>query len=202
MRKTSLLIIASAAAVATLSHTTEAHALGPLSIEAGINAGYGSNPDSGDAVNPLGVGLGGRVGVSIFGFYGGVDAEYYLGGSTQIGEPPSTTATYKQSEHVVKYGAQVGYNLGIPFLTIRPQVGLGNLTHAVSWDAHTLPDNMTALPAFSGSSSTFYLEPGIVGIITFGMYFIGADANALMITSWNSSFKTSFTAHGQVGVTF
>jgi hypothetical protein len=205
MRKTSLLLVASAAAVATLAHTTEAHALGPLSLEAGINVGYGSDPDSQDAFNPLGLGFGGRAGVSIFNFYGGIDGEYYLGGSTQI--PITSTTSFKVSEHVVKYGLQVGYNLGIPFLTIRPQVGFGNLTATASSDAYTDPTSGLSIPSTSASNSSFYLEPGVVGIISLGMYFIGADANALFITGFkdangNSSLKTSFTAHGQVGVTF
>jgi hypothetical protein len=138
MRRTSLPLVASAAVGASLAHTTEAHALGPLSLEAGINAGYATSPDSADAINPLGVGLGGRVGVSILGFYGGVDGEYYLGGST--------STPYKRSESALEYG-------------------------------------------------------------TLGMYFIGADANALLITGYtdangNKSLKASFTAHGQAGVTF
>jgi hypothetical protein len=173
--------------------TTEAHALGPLSLEVGINAGYGTNPDSNAPFNPLGVGLGGRAGVSIFGFYGGVDGEYYLGGST---DENTAFGTVHVSAHTLKYGAQLGYNVGIPFVTIRPQIGLGNLT--VSGSATGFPDT---------SDSSFYVEPGVVGLITLGMYFFGADANALLITgfkdsSGNTSLKTSFTMHGQLGLTF
>ncbi len=196
MRKTPLFFVAAAVAASTLVASTEAYALGPLSLEVGIKAGYGSNPDSSAPINPLGVGLGGRAGVSILGFYGGIDGEYFLGGS--VDSPVHT------SEHTAKYGVQLGYNLGIPFLTIRPQVGLGNLTISGSTDATTIGG--VSVPATSGSSSSFYVEPGVVGLITFGIYFIGADANALLITSYpegaTTGLKASFTAHGQIGLTF
>jgi hypothetical protein len=208
MRKTPLLLVGSAIAASTLAVSTEAHALGPLSLEVALNAGYGSDPDSNDLFNPLGVGLGGRAGVSIMGFYGGLDGEYYLGGSKDL--PTGVgSSTYNLSIHALKYGAQLGYNLGIPFITIRPQLGLGNITFTVCCGEATaivggVPMTITAP---SQDSSSFYLEPGVVGMITFGMYFVGADVNALVMTGFkdvnnNTSIKTSLTAHGQIGLTF
>jgi hypothetical protein len=194
MRKTSLLFVAAAVAVSTLAMSKDAHALGPLSLEVGANVGYGTSPDSQAAFNPIGLGVGGRAGVGIFGFYGGLDGEYYFGGS----QGPF-------HENLVKYGVQLGYSIGIPFLTIRPQLGLGNATASLSTDSMSVAGQ--TIPPQSSSSSSFYLEPGVVALLTFGMYFVGADANALMFTSFKNSqgqtsFQTSFTAHGQVGVTF
>jgi hypothetical protein len=193
MRKTSLLLVASAAAVATLAHTTDAHALGPLSLEVGITAGDGTNPDSNAGPNPLGFGLGARAGVSIFNIYGGVMGEYYFGSSEDV-------LGQSLSVHTTKYGAQVGYNLGIPLLTIRPQVGFGNLSITGSY------------AGVSSSDSAFWVEPGVVGLITLGMYYFGADINALMIPKYpegtnldgspNTPFKVSMTFHGQVGISF
>jgi hypothetical protein len=195
MRKTSLLFVASAVAFSAFASSKDAHALGPLSLEAGIGGGVGTNP--GDGQNPLGVGLAARAGVSIFSVYGGVMGEYFLGGTDN-----STTPSV--SFHTLRYGIQAGYNFGIPFITIRPQVGFGNLT----------------ITGSSGGASQDYssvwIEPGVVGIISLGMYFIGADINALLIPSYptpscdpttlvcNSatSFKTAMTVHGQVGITF
>lgn len=197
MRKTPLLFVAGAIGACTFVASTDAHALGPLSLEVGINAGYGTNPDSDNgATNPLGVGLGGRAGVSIlFGLYGGIMGEYYLGGSQNgIGV------------HTTQYGVQLGHNFGIPFLTIRPQVGLGNLT--ISSGSGTV--DMIPIP--SQTYNSFWVEPGVVGLITFGIYFVGADINALLVTSYptgvNSDgstatgLKAAMTAHGQLGLTF
>jgi hypothetical protein len=199
MRKTSLLFVAVAVAVSTFAMSKEAHALGPLSLEIGANVGYGGNPDGSNVMivnNPLGVGLGGRAGVGIMGFYGGLDGEYYFGGS-------QGTANIKDS--LAKYGVQLGYSLSVPFLTIRPQLGIGNSTLSHSADA-TLTSG-----AVSKSFNSLYLEPGVVGLLTFGMYFVGADINGLLFTSYptgldssgtNTGFKATFTAHGQIGVTF
>lgn len=196
MRKTPLLFVAGAIGACTFVASTNAHALGPLSLEVGINGGFGTNPDSDNGqTNPLGVGLGGRAGVSIFSLYGGIMGEYYLGGSQNgIGV------------HTAQYGFQVGYNFGIPFITIRPQVGFGNLT--ISAGSGTVD----GVPVPSQSYNSFWLEPGVVGIITLGIYFIGADINALMVTSYptgvnseggtTTGFKAAMTAHGQVGLTF
>jgi hypothetical protein len=203
MRKTSLLFVAAAVAVSTFAMSKEAHALGPLSLEIGANVGYGSNPDGSNPINPLGVGIGGRAGVGILGFYGGLDGEYYFGGSQSI-------AAVNVKENTAKYGVQLGYSVGIPFLTIRPQLGIGNATFSASSDATTIGG--VSVPAQSSSKSSLYLEPGVVGLLTFGMYFVGADINGLLFTSYptgtdssgkdTTGFKASFTAHGQIGVTF
>ena len=199
MRKTPLLFVAGAIGACTLVASTDAHALGPLSLEVGINAGYGSNPDSNSySPNPLGFGLGGRAGVSVFGLYGGLAGDYYFGSSEN-----------GLSAHTAKYGLQVGYNLGIPFITIRPQVGFGNLSISYSGSS-------SGVGAMSGvspeSQNSLWIEPGVVGLITLGIFFVGADINALMVTkypetlnpdgSWGTSFKVALTAHGQLGLTF
>jgi hypothetical protein len=209
MRKTPLLFVGSAIAASTLAMTTEAHALGPLSLEVGLNGGFATSPDSSAPFNGLGVGLGGRAGVSIFSFYGGLDAEYYLGGSADQPNPPPLTGTTHFSGHALKYGAQLGYNFGIPFVTIRPQLGLGNITVTACCSTSTIIVGGVSMTTTGPSvdTSSFYLEPGVVGLITFGMYFVGADANALVMTGFkdqngNGTIKTSFTAHGQVGLTF
>ena len=189
MRKTTLplLFVASAVAAFAFSASRDAHALGPLSIEVAAKGGFATNPDgSNNQVNPLGGTIGGRAGVSILSFYGGIDGEYFFGGTED-------NVTF----HTVKYGVQLGYNLGIPLITVRPQVGLGNLTISAS------------APGVSGipDHSSFYAEPGVTALIAFGLFFVGADANALLITTYPQSdgtngFKAAFTAHGQVGVTF
>ena len=45
----------------------------------GAKVGGATNPLASPAPNPLGLGLGGRAGVSFFGIYAGVNALYYVG---------------------------------------------------------------------------------------------------------------------------
>ena len=184
MKRIPLVVAAAAAVVLTGSVARDAHALGPIDLELAAKAGGGTNPSSGP-INPLGVGLGGRGGVSFFGIYAGVDAMYYLGGSQTVdGE--------KYSVHTVMYGLDLGYNFKIAILTIRPLLGIGNFV-------------VSSSPS-SGSENNLYLEPGVTALVSLGTLFVGADANLLVLPGINgptgSSTETAFTVHGQVGVRF
>ncbi len=63
-------------------------------------------------------------------------------------------------------------------------------------------------PQPAPAPAAFTSEPGVVALLTFGMYFIGGDVNALLITSYpnagspGNSLKAALTAHGQIGVSF
>jgi hypothetical protein len=167
----------------------EAHALGPIGIEVGAQVGYGASP-GGAAVNPLGVGLGGRAGITFFNIYAGGKIMDYIGSGDTVGG----------QYHAIQYGGEIGYGFSISVLTIRPQIGVGN----ISLSGSNRPD----LP----SGSSLYLEPGAVALITIGIVYFGADASALMITNEPAiggagnvqvtNFQTGFTAHGQLGISF
>jgi len=183
MRRSWLLVAALAAGAATFAGSRDAHALGPVDLEIAAKGGYGTNPFGGN-LNPLGVGLGGRAGVSFFGFYGGAGLLYYLGGSQG-----------DVSSHTLMYGLEAGYNWKLTILTIRPQLGVGNFT------------GTTSLNNVSSSSSNLYLEPGVTALISFGTMFVGADANLLVLPDITQpggakGTETAFTIHGQVGVRF
>jgi hypothetical protein len=189
-RDSSILAAALAVGSGAVLMSRDAHALGPVDLEVGAKAGVGSNPastPSGSTVspsNPLGFGIGARGGVAISGFYGGVNLMYYLGSSQSV-------AGGSASVHTVMYGVEAGYGLTlIDILTIRPQVGLGNATFSSSVDA---PINL------SSSKSNLYVEPGVTGIVSLGLLFVGADANLLFFPGLDNS-QTAFTVHGQVGV--
>ncbi len=164
----------------------DAAALGPIDIEAGAKIGVGTNPDSASA-NPFGFGLGGRAGVNVFNIYGGVSAVHYFGTSVDI--PNGTGGTTSASLSSTLLGGELGYTItAIPLIQIRPQVGLGN-AHAVF---ATLSDDH------------LYLEPGVTVLVPLGFFFVGADANLLVIpgvdtSPGNTTTYTSFTAHGQLG---
>jgi hypothetical protein len=177
-----------------------AHALGPLDLEAGAKVGGGSNILGHGEPNPLGFGLGGRAGVSIFGLYGGVNLVYYLGSSqNETFDGASVTA----KDHALQYGFEFGYGLKLGPLTLRGQVGVGNF-------------ELTASGALGGDSESaskgyLYLEPGVVGLISIGHLYFGADVNALLLPAGPNdnpssgsahAFDSALTAHGQVGVRF
>jgi hypothetical protein len=51
----------------------------------------------------------------------------------------------------------------------------------------------------SAISNYFYLEPGVVGLVSLGVLFVGADVGALLLPMGPD---IALTAHGQIGVTF
>lgn len=179
---------------AVMTFTTKASALGPLDIEVGAKAGVGTAPssDSSGTPNPLGFGLGGRAGVSIMGFYGGGNIMYYLGGSQNVPIVGSV------STHTLMYGFEGGYGISlIDILTLRAQLGIGSY------------DVTASAAGQSTDNSNLYLEPGITALVSLPVvgWFVGADANALLLTgakdsNGNSTLATSFTLHGQVGYKF
>ncbi len=105
----------------------------------------------------MGFGLGGRAGVGLDGFYVGVEGMYYFGSST--GDPSDNAGTSSDL-----LGADVGYSIKLPVVTIRPIIGIGSFTETVNG----LPAPLAAA-GFGGGSfnssqsyySTLYLQPGI-----------------------------------------
>lgn len=195
MNKSSVLWAATGAGLLALFTTREAHALGPLDLEIAAKVGYGTNPDSGSSLNPLGFGLGGRAGVSLFGLYAGVSAVYYLGGSETVPCPAGTPCPNgSPSAHTLMYGGEFGYGFKISIVTIRPLIGVGS-----------------ALVSGSGSSSSLYLEPGVTGLVSFGLFLVGVDANLAIFPgstqvasdgTTSTTVTEAFTIHGQVGLRF
>jgi hypothetical protein len=183
-----------AASLGTLSVTRNAAALGPVDIEVAAKVGGGTNPEKntgGSPPNALGLGLGGRAGVSLFGLYGGVSFMDYLG----------TKGVYSgvtESMKSILYGVEVGYNIGVPLLTLRPQLGVGNYTVSGGFNGNAAG---ALLPQQNFTKSNLYLEPGVTGLLSFGMLIVGADANVLFLPGLNGS-QPAFTAHGQVGIKF
>ncbi len=103
--------------------------------------------------------------------------------------PPGAPAV-QQRRGGLLYGIEGGYNFKFSPWTIRPQLGLGNFG---LWSAYGGP---------SATSNYFYLEPGVVGLVSLGMVFVGVDAAALVVVARGGGGGLAVTAHGQVGVTF
>jgi hypothetical protein len=220
MTRTPFFLAAGAATALASSVSRDAHAIGPVDVEVGAIAGAGTVPThqgngavvsgyvSPPAVpNPLGFGLGGRAGVGFHGLYAGVEGTYDFGGSSG---PP-----YGVKANSDLIGVDVGYSFKLPIVTIRPLVGIGNFTETVSG----LPQ--PSCPAGSGpcsvpssqSYNTLYVQPGITGLISLGTFYVGADANLLVLTSLpeyagcncsngHDQLELALTFHAQVGVRF
>jgi hypothetical protein len=171
-----------------LALPAKAHALGPLDVEIGASAGV-----AGPHVPALlGFGVGGRAGVSFLsGLYAGIGVIDYLGGvapceSCKQGPTGPGMVGAPQSAALL-YGLEAGYDLKVSLVTIRPQFGVGRFS---------------LVPGFA--SNSVYFEPGVVGLVSLGRLFVGADVGALFIDS-STSFGPGFvvlTFHGQIGATF
>jgi hypothetical protein len=110
------------------------------------------------------------------------------GPGTAAGVFSTSSVTYSST----LLGGEAGYSItGIPHLTLRPQLGVGNASFSFG----------------DASQSHLYLEPGLVALITLGLLYVGADANLLAVPGvdqGNNDTKTytSFTIHGQIGIQF
>ena len=187
MARLPLLLVTAGLTVAILAFPTKAHALGPVDIEIGARAGVATGP-----FGPLGFGIGGRGGVSILGLYAGVDVIDYLGATApcdSCSSPPGQTV--ERSRSGLLYGFEAGYSFKFSVVTIRPQLGAGNFRLSSGAGDPT--------PGPSTTTNLFYLEPGVVGLVTLGVLFVGADVGALVLPT---APDYAFTVHGQIGVTF
>jgi hypothetical protein len=171
MLRISRLLATAGLTVAIVAFPTKADALGPVDVEIGARAGVTAG-----TLGPLGFGIGGRGGVSIEGLYAGIEVIDYLGATSECGgcSWPSGAQPVMQSLSALLYGFEAGYNLKASLVTIRPQLGLGNLRLSSTYGSPT-PSGPAAI------SNSLYLEPGVVGLVSFGVLFVGADLGALLV---------------------
>jgi hypothetical protein len=194
MNRPFALLASSVLGLSILGVTRDAHALGPVDIEVGAKVGYGTNPLSGNGVlNPLGFGVGGRAGLAFLGgIYLGGNIMYYLGGSENLPTSATSTSTTSVTGSTLMYGGELGYGFKLlDLLTIRPQVGVGSATISFS----------NGGPSYG----SWYVEPGVTGLIGLGLLYVGADANVLLMPSMSIpgvGNQAAFTIHGQVGLQF
>jgi hypothetical protein len=189
MNRSFILVASAAVGLSTLAFGRDARALGPVDLEVGAKVGGATNPLSvSGATNPLGFGVGGRAGLAFLGgIYLGGNIMYYFGGSQNVSFGTSNVSV---SENTLMYGGELGYGINIlDLLTIRPQVGIGNATFTSSANGQ------------STSTSNWYLEPGVTGLVGLGLFFVGADANVLFFPGLSNT-QAAFSIHGQLGVKF
>lgn len=151
------LLVASAVLV-TLTTTSTAAALPLLTISGSAKGLYGS--PTGDAeLNPYGIGLGLRLGVTLpASLYLGASYDYFFGES-------DTNATLDVSSSLQQFMGRVGYDLGLGPLTLRPQLGLG------------LAQASSELGPVEDTASEFVAAPGVEFSFGLGLLSIGAEVS-------------------------
>jgi hypothetical protein len=236
MRKVTCIASAVALGACLWGWSGEARASDAIEIEGGGYIGYGTNPSHGP--NPLGVGIGARAGVDFYNFYAGLAATYYFGASGECGGgAPNSGAGLSSlpssfcsavagevslSQMTVLYGVDLGYTLTVPrarFLKFRPILELGD-AQITRTGSVAMSDITTGPLAQYRSANSFYLQPGLEVFLTVSGFFVGADANLLLMPSVTDidgasnnndgtgnllvSKRTlaAFTTHAQIGFRF
>jgi hypothetical protein len=135
-------------------------------ISVGVLGGYGATLDTGriNGLNAFGVGFGATGGYDIDPIYVGLRLLFFLGDSR------STSAGVTKFDETT-IGIEVGYNIHIGIVMLRPEVALG-----LAMSNAELPDasGMTA----DLSSDDAYLAPGFVALTSVSRrVFVGVDAH-------------------------
>jgi hypothetical protein len=192
-RKTWALI---AAAVATAHFARDAHAAGPLDVEAAALIGGGTLHYEG--ANALGFGLGARAGIAAYGFYTGLSAFDYLGGT---GGSDDFGMGGSLSVRALLFGIELGYGPRFGPVTLRGRLGLGDYAEIVDTHPVNLVTGMAEAPGHV-TSHYLYLEPGVTLTGSTGLLLLGADANLLWLGTGPQPFEeTGFALDVQVGIT-
>ncbi len=179
-----------------LAAPRDAFALGPVDVEVAAQVGGGTST-IGAGPNALGLGLGARAGVDVFGIYAGVAAMYYVGDGGPVAD--SNGAPYHRYARSTLVGLEGGYNIGLSILTLRPQLGIGFYNAGFS-------DSIPSAQGFgttntSSSSGSVYIQPGVTGLLSFGIWLVGADVGVLWVPAVDAS-QAAVTVHGQFGIKF
>lgn len=151
-------VLAASAALVTLTTTSTASALPLLTISGSVRGLYGSA--TGDAeLNPYGIGLGLRAGVTLpASLYLGASYDYFAGES-------DTNMGVDVSSSLQQFMGRVGYDLGLGPLTLRPQLGIG------------LAQASSELGPVDDSTSEFVLAPGVEFTFGLGLLSVGAEVS-------------------------
>jgi hypothetical protein len=187
-----------------LSNARDAHALG---AEVGADVGYGlkpfgsSPPDNpyGYPANPFGFGLGLHGGVEISSWYLGASFRYHFGVASDVGggviAGGGVVNPIHTSIHTFEVGGELGYQVSVGPLTIRPYLWGGPMFYSITVDS---------LDAKSSTHIAF--APAAHAHVKLGSpFFLGADIRYNLIFASggdNLDFATQLSLMGSLGVAF
>lgn len=155
-----LVMLASALGVVGVAETAQALPL--LTISGSLRGLYGSpvgDPGvEGTDLNPYGIGLGLRGGLTLpSALYLGASFDYFFGDSDDVVDVDFA---------IYQLMGNIGYDLGLGPLTLRPSLGLGVANTSVEVGGPI---------SFEDSQSDFVLSPGAEGIIGLGLLSVSAE---------------------------
>jgi hypothetical protein len=177
MRKSTVLGLVLAA---LLLSGPKAHA---MSLYAGLLGGYGFTPEKHE-VQPYGFGLGASAGVTLpaVPIYVGARLLWFVGATGHTPSPMMTTTatgmtavSLKLSESYLTYGIDLGYDLELGPLVLRPGLGIGSAR---------LNANIVDMGGVKTKldDSTLYISPAIALLFKPGLLYVGAEARYLGMT--------------------
>lgn len=149
-------LVGVACGASSLAFSGDADALPLLTISGSLRGLYGSA--LGDpALNPYGPGLGLRAGVTLpTSLYLGASLDYFFGESEEV-EGVDISAS------LLQVMANVGYDLGLGPLTLRPSLGLG------------LAQSNAEAADIDTSEANFALSPGAEAIVGLGLLSVSGE---------------------------
>ena len=175
-------------AAITFALSPDAHAKdleGEVAVGAGFATGAGAitgpnfplGPGAITSMNPYGLGVSLRGGVSFHDVYFGVRAIDWTG-------------SHHGAETAVQLGGELGYSFRFldGLLVLRPKVGLGVMTYGGAEDDVYIV-NADGTPYVTNRiqfGSNLYVEPGALLTCSFGRgsaFFVGAEVDALLVPS-------------------
>jgi outer membrane protein with beta-barrel domain len=150
-----LLVMGLAGGLTAFAGAGEAQALPLISLSASARGLYGSAVGDQDP-SPYGVGLGLRAGVTLpMSLYLGGSFDYFFGESVTLDDVESSAS-------LLQLMANVGYDLGLGPLTLRPSLGLGFAERNADGNGE--------------DGSDFVASPGVEALVGLGLLSVSAEA--------------------------
>jgi hypothetical protein len=177
------------AVLVPLAWTSSAHA---FSLYAGILGGYGATTED-SSVEPYSLGFGGRAGLTLsddLPLYLGARLLWFAGdtGNFEVtGSGASASAEISQS--YLTYGVDIGYDLELGPIVLRPELGIGGATLYLN-QAST-----AGLSMVETSEGSLYLAPAVELLIELGLLYVGAEVRYLALTGSGQLSGVALLAH-------
>lgn len=165
-----------------------------MSLYAGLLGGYGFTPEKHD-VQPYGVGLGAAAGLSLpaIPIYLGARVLWFVGDTGHATLPMGTSTisantSVELSQSYLTYGVDLGYDVELGPLVLRPGLGIGS---------GTLYSNRAGANGFhmKANDSTLYLSPAVTVLAKLALLYVGAEARYLGMTEKAHYSAIALLAH-------
>ncbi len=167
------------------------------SLYAGALGGYAKSTGKGSGTfEPYGLGLGASAGVTlpVMPIYLGARIVWHAGDTQRLG---AGSASVSLKEHYLLYGLDLGYDLALGPLVLRPGLGIGK----ASLESSSSVSGGGSAVSFStpNTGSSLYLAPNIGLIIKLGLIYLGGELRYNELTE--KAGRNSVSMLASVGLT-